>query len=139
VRWLDDLIRIPGTNIHIGLDPILGFVFPGLGDVLTGTGSIAVLYAALKAGVPTAVLARMLWNIAVDALLGSVPVLGDAFDVYFRANRRNLDLVERHARGERTPATALDYLILAVAFLFVLLSIGIPLAIGFGLGRLFVS
>lgn len=94
-RLLDDLIRIPGTKIGIGLDPIIGLI-PGLGDVIGGAMSGYILLVASREGVPTSVLVRMLGNIALDSLVGLVPVLGDLFDVGMKANRRNVDLLERH-------------------------------------------
>ena len=93
-RVLDDLIRIPGTNIGIGLDPIIGLI-PGVGDMAGGLLSTYILMVAARQGVPTSVLLRMLGNIAVDSLVGVIPVLGDVFDFGVKANRRNVDLLER--------------------------------------------
>jgi hypothetical protein len=93
-RLLDNLIRIPGTNIGIGLDSIIGLV-PGLGDVAGGVMSAYVLLTAARLGVPKAVLGRMLLNLGTDALVGAVPVLGDLFDVGFKANQRNVRLLEQ--------------------------------------------
>lgn len=94
-RVLDDLIRIPGTNIGIGLDPIIGLV-PGVGDMAGGLLSTYILMVAARQGAPTSVLLRMLGNIAVDSLVGVIPVLGDVFDFGVKANRRNVDLLERY-------------------------------------------
>lgn len=94
-RLLDDLIRIPGTNIGIGLDPIIGLI-PGVGDVVGGAMSGYILLVAAQEGAPTSVLVRMLGNIALDSLVGLVPVLGDLFDVGVKANRRNVQLLERY-------------------------------------------
>lgn len=127
VRWLDDLIRIPGTRFGIGLDPILGFLLPGVGDAITGAASITVLVAARRRGVPTVVLARMLLNLAVDTVVGMVPVVGDVFDVAWRANIRNLALLERHD-GELEPrARPGDYAVLATAVALVGLSVAAPI------------
>lgn len=93
-RLLDNLIRIPGTNIGIGLDSIIGLV-PGLGDVAGGVMSAYVLMTAARLGVPKAVLGRMLVNLGTDALVGAVPVLGDLFDVGWKANTRNVKLLEQ--------------------------------------------
>lgn len=97
--WLDDRFRVPGLGFRFGLDPILGLA-PGVGD---GLSAIVALYTVLEArrlGAPAGLLARMLLNIGLDAALGSVPVLGDVFDVAFKSNRRNLTLLRRHlARG----------------------------------------
>jgi hypothetical protein len=94
-RVLDDLIRIPGTKIGIGLDPIIGLI-PGVGDVAGGLMSTYILMVAARQGVSTAVLLRMLGNIAIDSLVGVIPVLGDLFDFGVKANRRNVDLLERY-------------------------------------------
>jgi uncharacterized protein DUF4112 len=94
-RVLDDLIRIPGTNIGIGLDPIIGLI-PGVGDMAGGLLSTYILMVAARQGVPTSVLVRMLGNIALDSLVGVVPVVGDLFDFGVKANRRNVDLLDRY-------------------------------------------
>ena len=94
-RVLDDLIRIPGTNIGVGLDPIIGLV-PGVGDMAGGLLSTYILMVAARQGAPTSVLLRMLGNIALDSLVGVVPVVGDLFDFGVKANRRNVDLLERY-------------------------------------------
>jgi hypothetical protein len=92
---MDDAIRIPGTPLRIGLDGILGLI-PGVGDLAGGLLSIWLLVAAARLGAPPSVLARMGLNIGVDALPGVVPLLGDLFDFGWKANRRNLALLDRH-------------------------------------------
>lgn len=94
-RVLDAAVRIPGTNIRVGLDPILGLV-PGIGDLAGTVLSGYVVLAAVRLGVPRPLLARMLVNLGVDAVLGAVPLLGDLFDVAWRANSRNVALIEAH-------------------------------------------
>jgi len=126
VRGLDDLIRIPGTKFGIGLDPIVGFFLPGAGDVITGTGSVALLFLALKERVPTVIILRMILNIAVDTVLGMLPFVGDAFDLFWRSNRRNLDLIERYKGKKEKPSTG-DYVIVGFGVLLALLSIALPL------------
>lgn len=126
VTLLDDVIRIPGTNIRIGLDPILGFFFPGVGDWITGTGGAALLLQGLRAGVPTIVLVKMLFNILIDAVIGTVPVVGDVFDVFFRAHRRNHDLIQRHGAGQRD-ASALDHVLVGIGILVLVISALAPL------------
>lgn len=90
-RLLDDAVRVPGTNVRVGLDPLLGLL-PVSGDVVGAALSLYVVFESARLGVSRGTLMRMLANVAVDLLAGSVPVLGDAFDVVWRANRRNLDL-----------------------------------------------
>ncbi len=117
-RVLDDLVRIPGTRFRFGLDPIIGLV-PGLGDAVGAVFSAVILLAGVRMGAPGVVLLRMAGNIALDAIVGAIPVLGDAFDFGFKANRRNLALLER---WERAPASAVrrSRLLLAALLLLVL-------------------
>lgn len=127
VRWLDDLIRVPGTNFGIGLDAILGFFVPVLGDLVTGATSVMLIHAAQRRGVPRVVLLRMLVNIGVDTLAGMVPVVGDAFDLLWRSNVRNLELLERH-QGELEPkARKSDYVVVAAAVGLVGLGLATPI------------
>src|SRR6266849_7791911 len=95
VRVLDDALLIPGTRIGVGLDAILGFLFPTLGDAATGLASLSLLVLALQRRVPKVVLGRMVFNILLDTLLGSIPIAGDVFDLFWRSNRRNLELIQR--------------------------------------------
>ncbi len=91
---LDDFLRIPGTNIRFGLDGIIGLI-PGIGDVLGAMASWIIILAAWLRGVPKVTLVRMLVNVAIGTIIGSVPVLGDAFDIAWKANRRNFALLQR--------------------------------------------
>ena len=93
-RLLDSAILIPGTRFRIGIDALVGLV-PGFGDVVGAVLSGYIIVAAARLGVPAAVVGRMLLNLAVDALVGAVPVLGDLFDFAWKANDRNMALVER--------------------------------------------
>jgi hypothetical protein len=126
-RLLDDLVRIPGTEQGVGLDALLGLV-PGVGDAVTGFGSMALLLLALRQRVPTVILVKMLSNIGIDVLTGTVPVLGDIFDVAFRSNRRNLDLIEKHAHGKEEPSTA-DYLLVGGGLLLATAAIAMPFVV----------
>jgi len=92
---LDDLLPIPGTRIRIGLDPILGLV-PGLGDWISWMISGHLLWCAWKLDVSATTLIRMTAYLAIDAVFGSVPVLGTIFDIGWKANDRNLRILERH-------------------------------------------
>lgn len=96
LAWLlDDVIRIPGTNLRFGIDPLLGLV-PGGGDLAGGVLSSYIIVAAARAGAPSSVLVRMGLNVVVDAVVGTVPLLGDLFDAGFKANRRNAALLQRY-------------------------------------------
>ena len=94
-RVLDTAIGIPGTKIRFGLDPIIGLV-PGLGDVASAVLSGYIVLTGIRLGVSPTVVARMIGNIAIDTLLGSVPVLGDLFDASWKSNKKNVELLERH-------------------------------------------
>lgn len=94
-RILDSALRIPGTDIRIGLDPILGLV-PGLGDWAGALGSGYILLRAANLGAARPTLLRMAGNIGLDFVAGSVPVLGDIFDLGWRANERNIALLRAH-------------------------------------------
>ena len=96
-RLMDDQFALPGTSIRFGLDSILGLV-PGLGDALTSAISLLIVHHAWASGASKLTLARMLGNVGVDFLVGSVPLVGDLFDVAFKANRKNARLLEAHLR-----------------------------------------
>jgi hypothetical protein len=89
---LDDWFRIPGTSIRFGLDGIVGFI-PGVGDAIGGIASCIIIVAAWMRGVSYVTLARMLANWGIEVLLGAVPVLGNLFDIGWKANRRNYALL----------------------------------------------
>jgi hypothetical protein len=94
---MDNKLVIPGTNIRLGLDSIIGLI-PGIGDTLSLAVSGYIVHQAHKAGVHPFLLSRMLYNIFVDWLIGIVPFFGDIFDVGFKANRRNVDLLKAHLK-----------------------------------------
>jgi hypothetical protein len=98
-RLLDTAIAIPGTNIRFGADGIIGLM-PGIGDALTTAMAAWVVYEAHQLGVPRTLLLRMIGNVAADSMFGSLPLVGDVFDVMFRANRRNMRLLREHLERE---------------------------------------
>lgn len=100
--WLDEGIRVPGTRFRIGLDPVIGLV-PGLGDSAGALLGVAIIAEASRRGVPRLTLVRMAANIVLDTALGSVPVGGDVFDAAWKANTRNLRLLERHSSVSLKP------------------------------------
>ncbi len=134
VRWLDDFIRIPGTKWGIGLDPILGFFLPGAGDTITGVGSISLLFLALKERVPTVVILRMVLNILVDTIGGVIPFAGDAFDLVWRSNKRNLELIEKYRDDPKAEPTWKDYALVGLGLLLAVASIVIPIVIVWVIG-----
>jgi len=102
--WLlDQVFRIPGTNVRFGWDAIIGLI-PGLGDLSSPAFGVLLVFQAYRMGVPKLVQARMVINSAIDALLGMVPILGNVADIYWKANTWNMRLLERHARPGAAPS-----------------------------------
>jgi hypothetical protein len=96
---MDSMVRVPGTSIALGLDAALGLV-PVVGDLLAQAVGAYIVYEARRLGVRKRTLLRMGWNMVVDTAVGSVPLVGDVFDVVWKANRKNLALLERHLMRE---------------------------------------
>jgi NAD/NADP transhydrogenase beta subunit len=92
-RLLDSKFRIPGTNITFGIDPIIGLL-PGIGDWIGGLASLYFLIYAVTLQAKASVILRMLLNILIDIIIGAIPLLGEIFDVGWKANLRNADLLE---------------------------------------------
>ncbi len=113
---LDEAFRIPGTRFRFGIDGIIGLV-PGLGDVLAGLLSLVIPIAAWMRGVPYIAIVRMAINLGIGVLIGTIPIFGDLFDIAWKPNRRNYQLLQRHL-GEPRLHTWRDW-----AFLFLLLGI----------------
>jgi hypothetical protein len=97
---LDARWKVPGTSIRFGLDALFGLV-PVLGDVATAIASIYIVMRARQQGAANSLIARMVGNIALDTVVGSIPILGSIFDVYFKANQRNLRLLRRHIERQK--------------------------------------
>jgi Domain of unknown function (DUF4112) len=114
-RWLDKRY----------LDPLLGVLLPEVGDLASTLVGLSVVAVAWREGVAVPVLARMTLNLAVDGIIGAVPVLGDLFDVFFKAHSRNAALLQQRG-AQRT--TARDYALLALSVLGVLVALTLPLA-----------
>lgn len=94
-RILDNAIAIPGTRFRIGLDPVLGLL-PGAGDFIGTVLSAYIVFEAARLGLPREALGRMVFNILLESAVGTVPVLGDWFDFAWKANVRNMELLETH-------------------------------------------
>ncbi len=105
---LDKAFRIPGTNIRFGLDPIIGLI-PGLGDLASPVFAAMLVLEGTRLGIPRIVLIRMVVNALIDAVIGAVPFAGAVGDIFFRANTKNLALLERHAVPGGRPAERRDY------------------------------
>ncbi len=89
---LDEAFVVPGTGIRFGIDGIIGIV-PGIGDALAGALSLVIPFAGWVRGIPYVTLVRMMINVAIGLLVGSIPIAGDIFDVFWKANRRNYRLL----------------------------------------------
>lgn len=129
-RWavlLDSVFRVPGTRIRFGLDAIVGLV-PGLGDLSAPVFAAVMLATGFRMRLPAVVQARMVLNAAIDMLLGLVPILGDLVDVAWKANLRNLALLERHAVPGVPPARG-DYLFVYVCIALVVLIALVPIVL----------
>lgn len=93
--FMDSAVVIPGTGIRFGADALIGLV-PGIGDAIAAGVSCLIIIEARRMGVPASLVARMIGNVAIDGLVGVIPLLGDIFDVAFRANLRNVRLLRKH-------------------------------------------
>jgi hypothetical protein len=101
LAWLiDGAFALPGTNFRFGLNSLIGLVPVG-GDAILGALSLYIVYEAAQLGLPKYKLARMLANVGIEVLGGSIPVLGDLFDMTLKANLRNLAIIEQHMRGRQ--------------------------------------
>jgi hypothetical protein len=102
-RLMDSVFVVPGTNLRFGFDPLIGLL-AGYGDAAAAVTSLFLLFRSLRYGVPRIVLAQMAWNIVLNATVGAVPIVGDAFSFWFKSNERNYELLRKHAGGKATPA-----------------------------------
>ena len=93
---LDECITIPGTNLKIGIDPLLGLI-PGIGDAIAALLGTIILNDAARRGLPKWVLGRMAGNILLNALVGAIPILGDAFSAFYKSNARNYALLQKYS------------------------------------------
>jgi hypothetical protein len=123
-RLLDSAFRLPGTSFKFGLDPIIGLV-PGIGDLVSPIFTIGILWQAHNLGISRIVLLRMIGNVAIDALVGAVPVLGDLFDFAWKSNDMNMALLEEHALEEKS-ASGGDWLFVVGLTLIVLVLAALP-------------
>ena len=121
---MDAGIRIPGTNLRFGLDPIVGLI-PGFGDAAGAILAGWILVEGLRLGASRATLLRMAGNVAFDALVGAVPVLGDIFDFVWKANLRNVALLERHLAAPLRAARADRSFVLLIIGGLVTLALGL--------------
>ena len=121
---LDDAIRVPGTDLRFGIDPLVGLV-PGLGDLLGGAASAYIILEAARAGAPASVLVRMALNVGVDTLVGGLPVVGDLFDFAWKSNARNVKLLARHVEAPTRIRRASTTLVVVLLAAIGLLAVGV--------------
>ena len=118
---LDRAIRIPGTNMRVGIDPLLGLI-PGVGDVIGAGVSGYTMLLAARLGAPKSVLVRMLANVAIDSAIGAIPAVGDLFDFAWKSNSKNVDLLREHVgRPVEARKTSMGFLALMLLLLVLLL------------------
>ena len=132
---LDDAIRVPGTRIRFGIDPIVGLI-PGVGDVLGGVASAYIILEAARAGAPASVLLRMTMNVGMDTVVGSLPVIGDLFDFAWKSNARNVRLLARHVESPVQTRRASIALVVFLLALLAALAVGASLLVFYVIRRL---
>lgn len=136
-RVLDSAIGIPGTRFRFGLDPILGLI-PGGGDTVGAILSAYIVFRAAQIGVPTESLGKMVTNILVEALLGTVPLVGDVFDMGWKANIRNVELLEAHL-GSPEPTTSANLGFIVLALVALILVVVLLAMVTVAIARLLLS
>src|SRR5271154_7447856 len=124
---LDDIFRIPGTQIRFGLDALIGWV-PGIGDAMAGFASFLIVFAAWRRGAQVVTLVRMIANVLLETTVGAIPLAGDVFHVFWKANRRNYLLLIRE-KQQPGSNTRRDWMFLAIMLFTVIAAAGIPIAI----------
>ena len=118
----DDSLRVPGTDFRFGLDAVIGLV-PGIGDATGAAMSAYLLVEAGRLGAPKATLLRMAGNVALEAIVGTIPFVGDLFDAGWKANLRNLRLLEAHLLDPRgTTRASRSWMAVVVAGVVVVLA-----------------
>lgn len=122
-RVLDSAVKIPGTGIRIGADSVFGLV-PVVGDIAGAALSGYIVLASARLGAPSSTLMRMLMNIGIDTVVGAVPVLGDMFDVGWRANMRNVELLDVHLGGSEKARRANRWVVAGVVAGLLALAVG---------------
>lgn len=123
-RLLDSAIGIPGTPIRVGVDAILGII-PGAGDIAGAVLSSYIILAAARRGAPAEVLWRMVANVTIDTAFGAIPLVGDLFDVAYKSNVRNVEILERFAESPRKVTRRSRLLGVAILVAAVLVVIGL--------------
>ena len=135
-KLLDSAFQIPGTRMRFGLDALIGIV-PGIGDAIGAIFSAVIVFQAARLGVSRATLTRMIGNVALDTIVGEIPLVGDLFDAGWKANTKNLALLEAHLQqpGATSRASGRVLLLLGIALLALLAGV---IAVGFLVANLVI-
>lgn len=131
---LDSAFIVPGTSYRIGLDPIFGLI-PGLGDLVSPLFTVGILVQGWQIGIPKVVQLRMIFNVAIDSLVGAVPIVGDLFDFAWKSNDMNMTLLERHAYEEHRPSAG-DWAFVTLMVVIVLVLAVLPVMLMIWLGSM---
>lgn len=121
-HFLDSQFRIPGTDVRVGIDPIIGFFVPILGDIISYIMSALIVFYMIKNGASGKVVMKILINLTLDLIIGGVPMVGQIGDFFFKANKRNLKLYKEYLNEKKHEGSALPYII-AIIFILVLIPI----------------
>jgi uncharacterized protein DUF4112 len=136
-RLLDSAIPVPGTKYRFGIDAIIGLV-PGIGDAISAMFSMFIVFQAARLGVSRATLMRMLGNVALDTVVGEVPLLGDLFDAGWKSNNRNIALLESHLERPASTRRSSRRVVILVGVALLLLLAGV-IAVGVLVAELVLS
>lgn len=136
-RLLDSAIPVPGTKYRFGIDAIIGLV-PGIGDAISAMFSMFIVFQAARLGVSRATLMRMLGNVALDTVVGEVPLLGDLFDAGWKSNNRNIALLESHLERPASTRRSSRRVMILVGVALLLLLAGV-IAVGVLVAELVLS
>lgn len=120
---LDSAVKIPGTGIRVGAESVFGLI-PVVGDIAGAALSGYIVLASARLGAPGSTIVRMMVNIGIDTVVGAVPILGDMFDVGWRANMRNVELLDTHLVAAPGATKANRWVTAAVLLALALLAIG---------------
>jgi hypothetical protein len=136
-KLLDSAFQVPGTRFRFGLDPVIGII-PGIGDAIGAVLSAGIVFQAARLGVSRSTLIRMMGNVVLDTVVGEIPLLGDLFDFGWKANTKNLDLLETHLQRPSDTARSSRRTLLLVGGGLLLLLAGV-VTLGILLAKLVIA